>query len=89
MTVTKPWWVYFLECRGGSIYIGISNDVEARFEKHAAGRGARYTRMYPPIRVLARQRYPSRSEAARAEHELKRLTAGERRRWVATLAAFD
>ena len=47
------WYVYLLECRDGSIYTGIATDVERRYAEHAAGKGARYTRSRPPLRLLA------------------------------------
>ncbi|MFB9069248.1 GIY-YIG nuclease family protein [Pseudofulvimonas gallinarii] len=77
---SRTWYVYLLECRGGSIYTGIAVDVEARFRAHCEGRGARYTRAYPPIRILARFAHPDRSAASRAEAAIKRLDA--RRKWL-------
>ena len=50
----KAWYLYLLECTDGSIYTGITVDVEARYAAHAMGRGARYTRSRSPLRVLAR-----------------------------------
>lgn len=84
-TVDGTWWVYFLECRDGSIYTGIAKDVDARFKKHASGTGARYTRMNPPIRVLAKQCYPSHRDAARAEWAFKQLTRTQKRQRIVSL----
>ena len=68
------WYVYLLECRDGSIYTGIATDVERRYAEHAAGKGARYTRSRPPLRLLARFQYPDRSTASRAEYAIKQLS---------------
>ena len=68
-----PWLLYLLECKGGSFYAGITNNLEARFKAHADGRGAKYTRANPPVRILAHKSYPDRSEASKAEAELKAL----------------
>ena len=76
------WFLYLLECRDGSIYTGIAKDVAARYAAHAEGRGARYTRSHPPLRVLAVVEYPDRSAAARAEYRTKQLTAAEKREFV-------
>lgn len=73
------WFVYLLECRNGAIYTGIAVDVDQRFAAHVAGRGARYTRANPPIRILARFPYPDRSSASRAEAAIKRLDPGAKR----------
>ena len=73
------WYVYLLECRDGSIYTGIAIDVAARFAAHCAGEGARYTRSHPPLRIVARQEFPDRSSASKAEYEVKQLdSAGKR-----------
>ena len=42
------WWVYMLRCRDGSLYTGVTTDVERRFAQHRAGTGAKYTRTHPP-----------------------------------------
>jgi putative endonuclease len=73
------WYVYVIECRDGSLYTGISTDVERRYAQHVAGKGARYTRSRPPLRLLTHQEYPDRAAASRAECAIKRLTpAGKR-----------
>lgn len=69
----KPYWLYLLECRGGSFYAGIALDVERRLEQHRSGKGAAYTRSRPPVRVLASRCYSSRSEALKAEYQVKQL----------------
>lgn len=73
MKTTKAWYLYLIECRGGAYYAGIAVDVEARYQAHANGTGARYTRANPPVRLLASKAYPDHSAAARAEWELKKL----------------
>ena len=69
----RPWFVYLLECRDGSLYTGIAVDVARRYAQHVSGKGARYTRANPPVKVLASFPYPDRSTASRAEHAIKRL----------------
>lgn len=74
-----PWFVYLLECRDGSIYTGIATDVERRYAMHVAGKGARYTRSHPPLRLLARFEFPDRSTASRAEYAIKQLSPARKR----------
>jgi putative endonuclease len=74
------WFVYLIECRDGSIYTGITVDVEARYNAHASGKGARYTRSHPPRRLLAVLEYPDRSSASKAEYRIKQLSAQQKRR---------
>lgn len=74
-----PWFLYLIECADGSVYTGIAVDVQARFEKHLSGTGARYTRSRKPLHVLASFELADRSSASRAEYFVKRLTAPEKR----------
>ena len=73
------WFVYLIECRGGSIYTGIAIDVDARYAAHKSGKGARYTRSPPPRRLLAAIEYPDRSAASKAEYRIKRLSPRDKR----------
>ena len=73
------WHLYLIECANGSLYTGITTDVAARYARHAAGRGARYTRAFPPVRLLGSLPYPDRSSASRAEHALRRLAPARKR----------
>lgn len=67
------WWVYLLLCQGDRIYTGIARDVRARYQQHLTGKGARFTRAFPPERVLACRAFASQSEALREEARIKRL----------------
>ena len=73
------WFVYLIECRGESIYTGIATDVDRRYAMHVAGKGARYTRSHPPLRLLARFAFPDRSAASRAEYAIKQLSPAQKR----------
>lgn len=85
MATAKTWFVYLLECRDGSIYTGIAIDVAARFEAHGAGRGARYTRSHPPLKILATEAHPDRASASRAEYRIKKMDANDKRRYAEML----
>ncbi len=80
------WYVYIVECRDGSLYTGIAVDVARRYAEHAAGKGARYTRAHPPLRLLAQFPHPDRSSALRAEYAIKRLPAAAKRALCAQAA---
>ena len=70
--VDESWVLYLLECRGERLYAGITNDLAARFAAHCAGRGARFTRAFPPLRIVAASRLASRSLALKAEYAIKK-----------------
>lgn len=83
------WFVYLLECADGSLYTGITTDVERRFRQHVAGTGARYTRSRPPVAVVGRLSCADRAEASRLEARIKRLQAARKRELCAMLADAD
>ncbi|MGF6725081.1 putative endonuclease [Paraburkholderia sp. GAS41] len=84
-----PWFLYLIECADGSVYTGIAVDVEARFEKHLNGTGARYTRSRKPLQVLASFELADRSSASSAEYWVKRLTAPEKRALAAGVRTLE
>ncbi len=67
------WVLYLLECNNGAYYAGITNNLESRFAAHVTGKGARYTRANPPIKIIASKSYQDRSTASVAEAHLKSL----------------
>jgi len=77
------WFLYLIECADDSVYTGITNDVAARFDQHASGKGARYTRSRKPRALLASFPLPDRSIASRVEYWVKRLTAAQKRELAA------
>lgn len=73
------WYLYMIECEDGSIYTGIAKDVAARYAAHVARKGARYTRSHAPRQLLFSREYADKASALKAEYEMKRLTASEKR----------
>ncbi len=75
-----------LRCADGTLYTGITTDVERRIGEHngARGLGARYTRSRRPVELVYVEFAPSRAEAARREAAIKRL---DRARKLALCAA--
>ena len=67
-------YVYMLLCRDGSYYTGYTRDLESRVEWHRQGRGAKYTRMRKPMRLVYVEEFESRRDAMRREREIKGLS---------------
>jgi putative endonuclease len=86
MSTGKPWYVYLLECKDGSIYTGIAIDVAARFAAHCAGKGARYTRSHPPLKILASEAFNDQADALRAEIRIKKLRPTAKRDYANKLS---
>jgi putative endonuclease len=75
----RPGWrAYLLRCRDGSLYAGATNDLARRLERHAEGKGARYTRSRLPVTLVYQERARDRGAALRREAELKRLSRVEK-----------
>ncbi|HQW81642.1 MAG TPA: GIY-YIG nuclease family protein [Pseudomonadota bacterium] len=72
------WCLYLIECRNGAWYAGITNDIERRYAMHLAGRGAKYTRANPPLRLLGTRAFADRSSASKAEHAIRRLPRAQK-----------
>ena len=68
----KPWHVYLVRCSDGSIYTGISDNVEARIKKHNAGRGAKYTAQRGPVSLLYSEMLKDQGSAMKREAQIKR-----------------
>ncbi len=73
------WFVYALECDGGSIYIGQTKDVLKRWKEHAAGKGADWTQKHPPVKLVHWEEFDSLEKAVAREKELK---TGFGRKWL-------
>jgi putative endonuclease len=68
-----PYFCYILECADGSYYTGWSTDPDRRERQHNAGRGAAYTRLHRPVRLVYIEEQPDRSSAVRRELVIKKL----------------
>ena len=89
LAVEKSWCLYLIECRSGAYYAGITNDLDARYRAHNEGRGARYTRANPPLRLIGSRPYPDRASASRAEAAIKRQPRARKVAWLLDIAASD
>jgi len=73
------YFVYLLECADGSIYTGITTNVERRFNEHAQGKGGHYTASHGARKILHVEKRRDRGSALRREAALKKLTRSEKR----------
>ena len=68
-----PWCVYVLRCSNNSFYIGITNDLEKRIEKHTLGTGSKFVRSWRPFELVKTIPCKDAGEARRLEYDLKKL----------------
>jgi len=67
------YFVYLIQCEGGSIYTGITTDVNRRFKEHQDKVGGHYTRAHKAEKVLHTEECQTRSEALKREAEIKKM----------------
>lgn len=78
------WYLYILRCKDGSLYTGITTDVEKRLEAHQSGKGAKYTRGRGPLALVYREECGTHSDALKREVEIKRLTREQKQVLIAS-----
>lgn len=67
-----------MRCGDGSLYTGITNQVERRLSQHQNGTGAKYTRARGPIILAHREDGFTRSTASKREYEIKKLSRAQK-----------
>ena len=82
MRKESSYYVYILLCDDGSYYTGYSNNPAHRLVEHLKGRGARYTRMHRPRRLVYLQQHRTRRAAMVRERRIKALTHEAKRRLI-------
>jgi len=63
--------VYIVRCSDNSLYTGYTNNIEARINKHNAGKGAKYTKIRRPVQLVYQEMFDTKSEALKREYEIK------------------
>jgi len=67
------WYVYIIECKDGTLYTGITNNLERRIKDHNSGKGCRFTKYRRPVKLAHNEGVASRSEALKREAQIKGL----------------
>lgn len=80
------WYVYLLRCADNSLYGGITTSLERRVIEHneCNKKGAKYTRVRRPVRLVYSEPQLNRQEASRREYQLKKLTKAKKEQLVRT-----
>ena len=74
----KTWYLYIVECRDGTFYTGITDDISRRMQQHSSGKGAKYTRGRGPVVLRYQEECGTHSQALRREIEIKKLPRMEK-----------
>jgi len=73
---------YMVECQDGSFYTGWTTDPVRRAKQHNAGRGAKYTRLHRPVKLVYIEEQADRSTAMKRELAIKKLSHEQKRKMV-------
>ena len=83
----KSGWVcYLLGCADGTLYCGITNDMDKRMAAHNAGVGAKYTRGRSPVQLLYAEPCADKSAALKRELQIKRLPRSKKQAIAASVS---
>ncbi len=78
-----PYFCYIVECSDGTYYTGWTTDPARREKQHNTGRGARYTRMKRPVRLVYIEEQPDKIAALKRERAIKQMTRQQKARMAA------
>ena len=76
------WYLYILRCGDGTLYTGITTDIQRRLDAHRRGKGAKYTRGRGPLELIYQEECGAHSEALKREAVVKRLSRTEKEQLI-------
>jgi len=68
-----PHHVYVILCEDGSLYTGYTKNLDVRMRLHMNGKGAKYTRIHKPKKLVYVEEFESRAQAMKRERKIKTL----------------
>lgn len=77
------WVLYIVQCNDGTLYTGITTDIERRLHEHNhSHKAAKYTRSRRPVKLVYQAACKSRAEAASSEYRIRHLARSEKLRLI-------
>ncbi|WP_420555024.1 GIY-YIG nuclease family protein [Neptuniibacter marinus] len=79
-TDLSSWYVYIVKCVDGTLYTGVTTDIQRRLRQHNGDLegGAKYTRVRRPVQVVWHEEQPNQSSACQREAAIKKLSRAEK-----------
>jgi len=74
-----------LRCGDGTLYTGVTDDVDRRLAAHRSGKGAKYTRGRGPLELVYTEEQPGKSAALRREVQIKKLRRAQKEALIGRL----
>ena len=87
----SDWYLYMLRCRDGSLYTGITTEVDRRLAEHRHGgpAGSKYLKGRAPLELLLQKRIGDKRLALRLVNRVKRLSKAEKEKMVTDPGYFE
>ena len=79
------YYVYLLRCADGTLYTGITNDIEKRLRMHNLGKASHYTAARLPVSIVYKETQPDKSSALKREYEIKQYSRQEKLKLIGFL----
>ena len=76
-------WVYILRCADGVLYIGLTDNLDARLRRQHEGRGGSFTLVRRPVALVYSEAWPDLLAARTREQQLKRWTRAKKEALIA------
>lgn len=80
--MANTWKLYILRCGDGSLYTGITTDVDKRLEAHRSGKGAKYTRSRGLLELVYEEECGNHSAALKREAAIKKLSRTQKMKLI-------
>lgn len=78
----RNWSTYLLKCSDGTLYCGVTKNMENRLTKHNEGTASKYTRSRLPVELAAVKEHLTKREAYQLEYRIKKTPTHKK---IATL----
>ena len=79
----RGWCLYLVACADGTLYTGITNDLQRRIDQHNRGTASRYTRSRLPVQLVYSEGCRGKSGALKKEHRVKSLSRRAKEEYIA------
>jgi len=70
----SKWFVYILECEDKSLYVGATNNIQRRLNKHRSGKGSKFVRSRKLSKLAYTEDFDNKYDAFKREREIKGFT---------------
>ncbi len=82
--INKKYYVYIILTERNTYYCGYTDNVQKRFEKHMAGKAAKYTKANKPVKIVYQKEFDTKEDAMKEEYRIKRLKRSEKDQLIYT-----